>query len=196
MDPAIDDIHDFWFGELDDAGMSSPQQRQLWFKKSGDTDRTCRDRFGALVADAVAGGMADWPDSDRGLVALVLLLDQFTRNIYRNTPRAFAGDARALALAQASIASGHHQRLPAIHQVFLFMPLEHCEDPEVQAECVALFEELAAVTGNSEIVDFTRYARAHREVIARFGRFPHRNALLGRESTDAEREYLQTHGGF
>ena len=196
MDSAIDDIHDFWFGELDDAGMCSPKQRELWFKKSGATDRICRERFGTLVDEAVAGGLENWRESDRGLVALVLLLDQFTRNIYRDTPQAFAGDPRALSLAQATIASGHHRRLPAIHQVFLFMPLEHCEDGEVQAECLALFEELSAVTGNSEIADFTRYARAHQEVIDRFGRFPHRNALLGRESTDAEREYLQIHGGF
>ena len=196
MDSAIGDIHDFWFGELDDAGMCSPQQRQLWFKKSDDTDRLCRERYGTLVDKAVAGGLEDWPDSDLGLVALVLLLDQFTRNIYRDTPQAFAGDPRALALAQATIASGHHRRLPAIHQVFLFMPLEHCEDPEVQGECVALFDELTATTGNSEIADFARYARAHQEAIALFGRFPHRNALLGRESTDAELEYLTTHGGF
>ncbi len=196
MDPAIDDIHRFWFGELDDTGLCKPQQRQLWFRKSDDTDRLCRERFGGLVDQALAGGLEDWPDTDRGRVALVLLLDQFTRNIYRDTARAFAGDPRALALAQETIAAGHHQRLPAIHQVFLFMPLEHCEDLDAQGQCVALFEELAAVTGSDEIADFTRYARAHHEVIARFGRFPHRNELLGRESTDAERDYLKKHGGF
>ena len=196
MDSAIDDIHAFWFGELDAAGMSSAQHRQLWFRKSEDTDRSCRERFGALVADAVAGGLVDWPDSDRGLVALVLLLDQFTRNIYRDTARAFAGDARALSLAQSAISAGIHQRLPTIHQVFLYMPLEHSEDRAVQAQCVALFKELAAACGHSDIEDFTRYAKAHRDVVERFGRFPHRNALLGRESTTAERDYLEKHGGF
>ena len=86
--------------------------------------------------------------------------------------------------------------LPAIHQVFLYMPLEHCEDLEVQEECVTLFEELAAVTGHQQIADFTRYAIAHREVIAQFGRFPHRNAIVGRESTPEEVDYLAVHGGF
>ena len=196
MDPVIDAIHNFWFGELDEAGMSPPQQRRLWFRKSDETDRSCRERFGDLVAEAVAGGLADWPGSDRGLVALVLLLDQFTRNIYRDTPQAFAGDARALSLAQATIAAGHHRRLPPVHQVFLFMPLEHCEDLAVQEQCVALFETLAAETGSDDIADFTRYARAHRDVIARFGRFPHRNDLLGRDSSAAEKAHLQEHGGF
>ncbi len=196
MDPSIDDIHRFWFGELDDAGLCKPRQRQLWFRKSDDTDRLCRERFGGLVDQALSGGLEHWPDSDRGRVALVLLLDQFTRNIYRDTARAFAGDPRALALARETIAAGHHRRLPAIHQVFLFMPLEHCEDLGVQEQCVALFEELAAVTGSDEIADFTRYARAHRDVIASFGRFPHRNALLGRHSSAAEIEYLEQHGGF
>ena len=99
-------------------------------------------------------------------------------------------------MAQRTISSGHYQRLPAIHQVFLYMPLEHCEDPEVQEECVTLFEELAVVTGNEQIDNFTRYAVAHRDVIAKFGRFPHRNELLGRTSTPAELEYLEKHGGF
>ena len=168
----------------------------LWFQSSAETDEHCRQHFGSLVEQALAGELVDWADSDEGLVALVVLLDQFTRNLYRGTPRAFAGDAAALALAQANIASGHYQRLPAIHQAFLYMPLEHCEDLEVQEECVTLFEDLAAVTGNELLANFTRYAIAHRDVIARFGRFPHRNAILGRESSAAELEYLQTHGGF
>jgi uncharacterized protein (DUF924 family) len=196
MDPAIDDIHRFWFGELDDNGLCAPQQRRLWFRKSDDTDRLCREQFGMLVDHAVAGGLESWADSDRGRVALVLLLDQFTRNIYRDSPGAFAGDPRALSLVQDTIADGHHQRLPAIHQAFLFLPLEHHEDLEVQEECVTLFEELAAVTGSDLIAGFTRYAVAHRDVIARFGRFPHRNAVLGRESTAAELAWLAQRGGF
>ncbi len=144
----------------------------------------------------MAGGLQDWEASDRGLVALVVLLDQFTRNIYRGTPAAFSGDARALALAQHCIVHGHHQRLPAIHQVFLYLPLEHAEDLDVQEECVSLFEELAGITGLAQIADFTRYAVAHRDVIARFGRFPHRNDILGRTSTAEELDYLKTNGGF
>ena len=196
MTEEINTILDFWFGPLDEAGFAGPDRHELWFKKSATTDAALRERFGEQVEQALAGELDAWAESDRGLVALVLLLEQFTRNIYRDSPRAVAGDARALPLAQQCIARGHHQRLPAIHQVFLFMPLEHCEDPEVQEECAILFDELAAVTGNPQIADFARFALAHQAVITRFGRFPHRNAILGRDSTDAEMAYLEKHGGF
>ncbi len=196
MTEEIREILAFWFGPLDEAGMPAEDRNPLWFKTSDETDRLCADRFGRLVEQAVAGGLETWERDDRGLVALILLLDQFTRNIHRGTAAAFSGDARALALAQHAIETGHFQRLPAIHQAFLFMPLEHTEDPDVQEECVTLFRELAAVTGNDLIANFLRYAEAHREVIERFGRFPHRNPLLGRESTAEELDYLATHGGF
>lgn len=192
----VDNIHEFWFGPLDDTGICAQDRNPLWFAASDETDRTCRERFGSWVERALAGELDEWEQRDEALVALVLLLDQFTRNIYRGSAGAFSGDQRALELAQRTIESGRYQRLPAIHQVFLYMPLEHCEDPGVQEECVTLFEELAAVTGNPQIGSFTRYAVAHRDVIAQFGRFPHRNALLGRESSAAELEHLRTHGGF
>ncbi len=196
MAAAIDAIHEFWFGELDDTGMCASERNPLWFGSSAENDARCREQFHDLVEQAVGGGLESWEDRDDGLIALVLLLDQMTRNIYRGSAAAFSGDERALDLAQRTISSGHYQRLPAIHQVFLYMPLEHNEDPEVQEECVTLFEELAVVTGNEQIDNFTRYAVAHRDVIAKFGRFPHRNELLGRTSTPAELEYLEKHGGF
>lgn len=192
----IDELHSFWFGQLDTQGMSPQAQQARWFKSSEDTDEHCRRHFGDRVREAIDGGLGDWEASDRGLVALVLLLDQFTRNIYRGTAEAFAGDNRALAMSQACIASGRILRLPAIHQVFLLMPLEHSESLAVQEQCVTLFEELAARTGLAQIADFGRYAVAHRDVIARFGRFPHRNAALQRTSTAEEIEHLNTHGGF
>ena len=193
---AISEILDYWFGPLNEAGMCREDRNPLWFKASADTDETCRSRFSDQVEQALAGELDSWTASDQGLIALIVLLDQMTRNIYRGTAGAFSGDQRALGLAQQAIETGIYQRLPAIHQVFLYMPLEHCEDLEVQEECVTLFEELAAVTGHQQIADFTRYAIAHREVIAQFGRFPHRNAILGRESTPAELAYLEQHGGF
>lgn len=196
MDPQIDAVHDFWFGPLDEAGLCAPEQHDLWFTSSDEIDDTIRERFGELTAHATAGGLEDWESSDRGLVALVILLDQFNRNIHRGTPKAFAGDERALALAQHYIETGHYRRLPAIHQGFLYMPLEHAEDLEVQEECVTLFEELAVITGNQMINDYVRYAVGHRDVIAQFGRFPHRNAILGRTSTPEELAYLEKHGGF
>ena len=196
MDSQVQAIHDFWFGPLDEAGLCCQDRHALWFKANGENDQRLRERFGELVTRAVAGELDNWAGSDPGLIALVLLLDQFTRSIHRGAAEAFAGDERALGLAQHCIETGHYQRLPAIHQAFLYMPLEHCEDPEVQEECVTLFEELAVVTGSEAIAGFTRYAVAHRDVIAQFGRFPHRNALLGRESTPEELDYLEKHGGF
>ena len=196
MNKDVEAIHAYWFGGLDEAGMCATDRNALWFSADAQDDAHCRERFDTLVEQAVAGALDAWATQDASLVALLVLLDQFTRNIYRGTAQAFSGDSRALALAQDTIASGHYQRLPAIHQVFLYMPLEHCEDPEVQEECVTLFEELAAVTGNAQIASFTRYAVAHRDVITRFGRFPHRNAILGRESSPQELAYLEQHGGF
>jgi uncharacterized protein (DUF924 family) len=196
MDKQIDAIHDFWFGELDDNGLCLHDHNALWFSASAATDDSCRSLFGASVEQALGGDLQTWAHSDKGLIALILLLDQFTRNIYRGTADAFAGDSRALALAQHCIATGHYQRLPAIHQMFLYLPLEHCEDLEIQEECVTLFTELAAITGNPQISSACRYAVAHREVIAQFGRFPHRNTILGRQSSPPELSYLETHGGF
>lgn len=196
MDDCIDDILEFWFGQLDSAGMPVENRNGLWFGRDDTIDALLRDRFGDWLERAIAGELDHWADSDRGLVALVILLDQFSRNIHRGSARAFAADPKALALARQAIASGRHASLPAIHQVFLYLPLEHCEALETQEHCVALFRELAARTGHDLAAGFERYAVAHRDVIARFGRFPHRNALLGRQSTAGELEYLGKHGGF
>lgn len=189
-------IHQFWFGLLDPAGFAAPAQNRLWFGASAEVDAAMAERFGGLVSRALAGELDHWARGDEGLVALVLLLDQFTRNIFRGTPRAFAGDDRALALARQAVAGNRHRGLPAIHRVFLYLPLEHCEDLAVQDECVRLFAELAGATGAASVQDFARYAVAHRDVIARFGRFPHRNAILGRPSTAAELAHMEQHGGF
>ena len=196
MKEEINAIHQFWFGPLDDAGFAAPQQNRLWFSASEETDATVRSRFGHLVTRALAGGLNLWAADDRGLIALLLLLDQFTRNIYRGTPESFAGDAAALELVQPVVASKRHKALPPIHQVFLFMPFEHCENLAVQEECLRLFSALADRSDAVRINESARYAVAHRDVIARFGRFPHRNAILGRESTTEELAYLEKHGGF
>ena len=196
MTDIITEIHDFWFGELDQNGLCTTERDALWFGASEDTDARCRDRFAASLQLALAGTLDSWTATDRGLVALVVLLDQFSRNIHRGTAQAFTGDALALALARDAIDSGRHLRLPAIHRVFLYLPLEHCEDLALQEECVARFEELARLNGHPQFAGFTRFAVAHRDVIARFGRFPHRNAVLGRASSGEELAYLEQHGGF
>ena len=196
MNDCIDDIHDFWFGELDQQGLCDTDRNALWFSASADGDALISERFGDWLARAARGELDHWADSDRGLIALILLLDQFSRNIHRGQAEAFAQDARALALARQAIDHGRDLKLPSAHRVFLYMPLEHCEDRDTQALCVELFEALAEDTADERVHGFTRYAIAHREVIDRFGRFPHRNAILGRVSTPEELQYLETHGGF
>ena len=196
MAEPVDAILDYWFGELDPQGLCIEDKQSLWFKSSEETDRYCKATFGKWVTAALEGELDHWRKTDRGLMALILLLDQMTRNILRGTPGAFSGDSQALSLAQGAIEEQRNLRLPAIYQVFLYLPLEHSEDIEYQEESVALFRALEVAQGTEAIAGFTRYAIAHREVIALFGRFPHRNEILGRASTASELEYMETHGGF
>lgn len=177
---APEDVLSFWFGA-----------RDRWFRKSAQTDALIRTRFGADVQAALAGALDHWADSPRGALALVLLLDQFTRNVYRDTPRAFAGDAQALALARRLVERGDDRRLGPYERWFAYMPFEHAESIEAQRESVRLFEALAEETGLAEPLV---WARRHHEVIARFGRFPHRNPILGRASSAEELEFLQQPG--
>jgi len=188
-------ILDFWFGALDARGLSAPRQHRLWFAGGTEADAAC-GRFAGALARARRGALDHWADGDRGLVALIVLLDQFSRNLHRGTPLAFAADARSRDLTRTALAGGRHLRLPAIHRAFVYMPLEHSESPADQSASVRLFEGLARALPDPMLESFARYARAHSEVIARFGRFPHRNAILGRESTAAERKHLATRGGF
>jgi uncharacterized protein (DUF924 family) len=209
MTATIDAILTFWFGTLNEQGMCAPEQHALWFKSSETTDQLCREQFATRVHQAIAGELDHCATSDSGVIALILLLDQFTRNIFRGTPQAFVGDEHALGIAQDLIATGRHLNLPAIHRVFAYLPLEHSEKLQVQEQCLEMFAQLTAVQQGAvqqgavqqgavqqAFIGFERYAIAHRDVIAQFGRFPHRNAILGRTSTTEELDYLQTHGGF
>ena len=186
------EVLDFWFAP--EAGTLPADGRPEWFRKDDAFDHAIRTRFGALVAEALAGGLGDWCATPRGALARVLVLDQFTRNAFRGTPQAFAGDARALATAQDAIARGLYAALAAHERRFLYMPFEHSESLADQERSVALFEALARDTGLDDPLD---WAVRHAEVIRRFGRFPHRNAILGRASTPEELEYLAQPGsGF
>jgi len=196
MTETIDQILLFWFGPLNKQGLSATEQHGLWFKSSENTDKEIAELFAGVVEQALSGALDDWANSDRGLLALILLLDQFTRNIYRGTPEAFSGDSRALGLARAAIAKKRQQNMPLIHRVFLYLPLEHSEDLNTQQQCVALYDEMATATGLDQMAGFLRYAAAHCDVIEKFGRFPHRNAILGRPSTVDEIQHIKTHGGF
>jgi uncharacterized protein (DUF924 family) len=199
----ITDILSYWFGALDGYGMCLPEQHQLWFQSRAETDSHIRRCFGERVAAASSGQLDHWADGAPGLMALVLLLDQFTRNIHRGTPLAFSGDSRALSMARAAVAGGIDRSMPAIHRVFLYIPYEHSEDLAVQEQGVTLFDTLleqlrehGSEATREQVNGFRDYAVAHRDVIARFGRFPHRNQILDRTSTAAELEHLETHGGF
>jgi uncharacterized protein (DUF924 family) len=185
MDPHATDVLDFWF-----AG--SAQARGEWFRKDAAFDALIANRFGSLVERALSGGLATWAGEPDGALARVIVLDQFTRNIFRDTPRAFAGDALALAAARAVVARGDDLALLPLHRVFAYLPFEHAEDRATQHESLRLFAALTAA--DPSLADFEDYARRHAEVIDRFGRFPHRNAPLGRQSTAEELQFLQQPG--
>jgi uncharacterized protein (DUF924 family) len=189
------DVLDFWF--LPPADPAYGKARPAWFRKDPAFDAQIRERFGSLIAQAIAGGLREWDmeGGAQGTLARILLLDQFTRNAYRETPESFAGDILALSAAQALVDSGADQELPPFQRAFAYMPYEHAEDARMQQCAVDLFARLAAEhEGFTEMLD---YAHRHRGVIARFGRFPHRNPILGRASTADELQYLSQPGaGF
>jgi uncharacterized protein (DUF924 family) len=172
-------VLDFWFGPADTV-------RPEWFRKDAAFDAEIRTRFGADIEAALAGTL-DWPDTLEAKLARLLLLDQFTRNVFRDTPRAFAGDAQALALARRMVAEGDDQRVSRVRRAFVYLPFEHAEDPAAQREAMRLYQAL----GDAESLD---WARKHFEIVERFGRFPHRNAVLGRASTPEEIEFLKQPG--
>jgi uncharacterized protein (DUF924 family) len=178
-------ILDFWFG-------TAPQEaRDVWFTKSDEFDREVRERFGDALAAGIAGAFGEWCMTPRGSLARVVLLDQLTRNAFRGTPRAFAGDAGALATAEYAIERGFERELDPHGRWFLYMPFEHSESLTMQDRSVALFTALASETGVDSPLP---WAERHRDVIRRFGRFPHRNDMLGRASTPEEIAFLEQPG--
>lgn len=201
-DPRIADVFGYWLGATHPDNAAALACKNLWFIKSDATDAEIRERFGPLVEEALAGRLDGWAATARGRLALLVLLDQFTRNLFRGTPRSFAGDAQALRLALDGIALSHdrHADLPAVARIFCYLPLEHAEDMALQERSVAAFQALADGAGADTrefLAGTLDYALRHREVIARYGRFPHRNAILGRESSAEEQEYLAQPGaGF
>jgi uncharacterized protein (DUF924 family) len=191
------DVLQFWFG----APPLLP--RAEWFRKSDEFDARVRERFGRRVDEALAGTLpAEWHATAASRLAQIVVLDQFTRNISRGSARAFAGDVQALLLAQQMVASGEHAALHPLQRWFVYLPFEHAEDRVLQDTSVRLFTALAAeAPAGSELAETLAsaldYAQRHRDVIHRFGRFPHRNAALARSSSKEERAWLQQPGsGF
>ncbi len=189
------EVLDFWFLPPTAEGFGKP--RDEWFRKDSRFDAAIFDRFGGAIAQAIAGGLRDWDrEGAQGTLARILVLDQFTRNALRGTPESFAGDALALGAAIELEGSGADRSLTPLQRWFAYLPFEHAEDAGMQEKSVKLFAELAA--GDDRDFDSALdYAHRHRGVIARFGRFPHRNAILGRASTPEELEFLSQPGsGF
>jgi uncharacterized protein (DUF924 family) len=187
-----EDVLRFWFGTASHADTDgSFPSRVEWFRKDAAFDATIRARFADVIDIALAGGLGDWCTTARGALARVVVLDQFTRNVFRDTPAAFAGDARALATADDALARGHDRELAPVERWFLYMPYVHSEEAARQSQSVALFRALADETG---LADPLVWAERHAGVVRRFGRFPHRNAILGRASTPEEFAFLAMPG--
>jgi uncharacterized protein (DUF924 family) len=192
-----EDLVAFWIGPLDSDGCASAERSARWWTKDPAFDAEIASRFGEIVRALAGGEYTSWCSEARSLLAYVLGLDQLTRNMYRDTPAAFAGDWRALAAARAGVDAGLDLVLPAQERVFLYMPFMHSEVLADQERCVALFRQLAdAAHGRlGEMLAYNhRFALAHRNIVAEYGRFPHRNAILGRSSTPAELAFLQQPG--
>ncbi|HZI12407.1 MAG TPA: DUF924 family protein [Myxococcus sp.] len=191
---SAEEVLDFWFGRPADPvrNPESARQRDFWFEKDTAFDEEFRRRFLALHERAAAGELDAWKDEPRSCLALLLLLDQLPRNVFRGTPRAFATDARAREVARHALARGLDLALPPVWRWFVYLPFEHSEDVYDQRLSVFLFELLALnQPGQREPLD---YAVRHRDIIERFGRFPHRNATLERPGTPEEEAFLQEPG--
>jgi uncharacterized protein (DUF924 family) len=186
---------ELWLGPLDEDGLASPEAQRRWFTKDLELDTEIRRRFGAVLESRARTGSAG--ASPREKLASTILFDQLPRNMFRDTPRMYAYDAAALAVAKDLVDSGEEARLAPHERLFVYMPYMHSEALDDQEACVRLFTTLRdALTGRAkEAIAFNlQYAIAHRDIIARFGRFPHRNAILGRPSTDEELAFLEEPG--
>jgi uncharacterized protein (DUF924 family) len=181
-----------WFADTLETPLAIPARQDFWFKADQERDSCLTEKYGKLVEQCAAGHLYHWLEKPEGRLALVIALDQLPRNLFRGMPRAFAYDARTAAWCLAAVHTGQDQMLKPIQRVFLYMPLQHFEDVQAQQTGVQLFERLARENAEWPVFadEFLAYARIHRDIIARFGRFPHRNAVLGRENTPEEAEYL------
>jgi len=201
--PLAAEILDFWFvpraGEAPADGAQAIAsahgrtrvERSVWFHKDDVLDREIRERFGAALAAGIAGAFGEWCATPQGSLARVVLLDQFTRNAFRGMPAAFAGDPAALATAEDAIERGFERELEAHERWFLYMPFQHSESLPLQERAVELFAALGTQTG---LTGPLRWAERHRDIVRRFGRFPHRNEILGRTSTAEELAFLAQPG--
>ncbi len=193
----IDTIIEEWFGVLDEEGRVAGEKTTRWWKKDPNFDEMLRKQYGKLIAQALRGELDAWAETPRGTLALILLLDQFTRNTFRDTPEMYSGDDAAIRHSLSLVESERVAELPYAQRVFVYMPLMHSEDLKDQELCVKCFESLVDTSPRAlqaGMQSNLKYAIAHRDIVARWGRFPHRNEILGRESTPEELEFLKQPG--
>lgn len=179
-------ILEFWFGHPDESGYG--KLRDFWFKATPDFDWELTSRFLEAYQKAAAGLLNEWVDSPESCLALILLLDQFPRNMFRGTPQAYSTDWEALSVAQQAVAKGYDREFLPVQRWFIYLPFEHSENLEDQRRCIKLFEQLSH---DRESAIAIKSAFQHLQIIERFGRFPHRNVILGRPSTPEEIEFLK-----
>jgi uncharacterized protein (DUF924 family) len=190
---SAEDVLDFWFADAATGPEAIGRRNRIWFQGGTPFDHACTKHFGAALAAAADGKMDRWMASPRSRLALILLLDQFSRNVYRGTAAAYRQDARALAACIDGIEQGHDRKLSPIERSFFYMPMEHAEDRSIQALSVQHFEALALEAPEElreQLLANAGYARQHRDIVEKLGRFPHRNAVLGRANTADEDLYL------
>ena len=190
-------VLEFWFGghDLDKEIVSN--MSELWWRKNDDTDQQVRDRFNHMYEDLIHGDLDSWKTQPASRLAMIILADQFPRNMFRGTARAFASDPLALSLCQEGIEQGMDRKLRWPQRVFFYMPMEHAESLDIQELSIKQFKNLAAdVPGDEQdmVYGYIDFAIRHWEIIKRFGRFPHRNKILGRVSTEEELEFLRQPG--
>lgn len=197
VDDRAETILHFWFGHAEQAALPSTHRTWVWFSQDPVNDAEIKEKFLVDIEAAIAEKYKDWEANPRGCLALVIILDQFPRNVFRNTPKAFEQDRQAMDVCLRGIEHQHDHKLSLLERAFFYFPLMHSENLEMQNLSIRAFEMLLGLSFQETrpiFAKFLDYAIRHREIIARFGRFPHRNDTLGRISTDEEREFLKDTG--
>jgi len=189
----------FWFGDLKEGEMPPEEKMKMWWAKDDATDEYIRINFESQILLAKEGGLQEWKDSPRGTLAFIILLDQFSRNIYRGKPAAFSQDSIALETAARGIEKGFDKDLHPAERAFFYMPYMHSEDINDQMKSLQIYRDLESEFESSPKIhqalsENRKYAQAHHDIIKRFGIYPHRNEILGRESTAEELEFLKQPG--
>jgi uncharacterized protein (DUF924 family) len=194
MHASPESVLSFWFGELDALGRAANAQRDRWWKKDAAFDQQIRLQFGALHTAALHGELEDWLTTPRSTLAYIIVLDQFSRNMFRDTSAQFAGDERALTAALRGIELGLDRELCLDERALFYMPLMHSEELALQERCLQLYQRMSQeLSGSARASMLNRigYAERHRDIVRKFGRFPHRNQVLGRSSTPEECDFLE-----